>query len=218
MGKKIAVVLAGCGHKDGTEITEAVSLMISLSQAGARLTFFAPDEDFVAKNFLTGEAEKEKRNVMIESARLTRGQMNDLASLVASDFDGLALPGGLGAALNLSSWATQGSACTVHEDLARAITDFHAQSKPIAAICLAPTLIAKVLGKKKITVTIGKDPETISEIQRTGAIHEACPVDDYISDRLHKIVTTPAYMDEDAKPHEVFKGIAGLVREFIEMA
>jgi enhancing lycopene biosynthesis protein 2 len=138
MGKKIAVVLSGCGNKDGTEITEAISLIVSLSQAGAELTYFAPDEEFAAKNFLTDEAEKEKRNMMIESARITRSEMNDLTSLVAADFDGLALPGGFGAALNLSTWATKGAACTVNEDLAKVITDFHAQSKPIAAICIAP--------------------------------------------------------------------------------
>lgn len=218
-GKKIAVVLSGCGNKDGAEITEVVSLIVALSEKGADVSFFAPDQDMAPVNFLTNERSKtEKRNVMIEAARITRSQIQDLNSLVAADFDGLALPGGFGAALELSSWGTKGAACEVLPDLAKTITDFHQQSKPIAAICIAPTLVAKVLGKMGVTVTIGNDRETAQEIAKTGARHEDCPVTDYITDRSTKVVTTPAYMYGNAKPHEVFQGIQGLVGEFLEMA
>lgn len=218
MAKKVAVVLAGCGNKDGTEITEAVSLIIALSQAGVDLTFFAPDVLFTPKNFLTNEPQTETRNLMLEAARITRSSIEPLDNLNAAKFDGLALPGGFGAALHLSTWATQGAKCTVLPALEKAIKDFHAQSKPIAAICIAPTILARVLGGKKVSLTIGNDAETAAEIAKTGAQHETCPVDDYITDRLHKIITTPAYMYGDAKPHQIWAGVSGLAREFVEMA
>jgi enhancing lycopene biosynthesis protein 2 len=218
MGKKIAVVLSGCGNKDGAEITEAVSLIVGLSEARADVTFFAPNMDFTATNFLTNEPLKEKRNVMLESARITRSRIQPLDSLRASEFDGLALPGGFGAALHLSTWAKEGARCSVLSALEKSIHEFHQQSKPIAAICIAPAVIARCLGSKKVTVTIGDEPVTIAEILKTGALHEICPVDDYITDRLHKVITTPAYMYDDAKPHEIFRGVSGLVREFIEMS
>ncbi len=217
MKKKIAIVLSGCGNKDGSEIHESVSLIIHLSQLDAEVQFFAPDQNFTVVNFLTGEKLSEARNVMIESARISRSQMRPLKELAAKDFDGLALPGGSGAAINLSNWASAGAQCKVIPELEKAIIDFHKESKPIAAICIAPTLVARVLGKHKVTLTIGDDSKTIAEIKKTGAIHEICPVDDFVSDREHKIITTPAYM-YDAKPHQVFKGIGGLAQELVEMA
>ncbi|GIL16761.1 MAG: glutamine amidotransferase [Oligoflexia bacterium] len=215
--KKIAVILSGCGNKDGAEIQETVSLIIALSQLGAEVTYFAPNKEFQAKNFLTNQAHHEKRNVMAESARITRSQMKDLATLNARDFDALAMPGGYGAAINLSNWAEKGAKCDVIPDLEKAIKEFHRQSKPIGAICIAPAIVARVLGAHKITVTIGNDKETSSEIEKTGALHEDCPVMDYITDRHHKVITTPAYM-YNAKPHEVFHGIMGLAKELVEMA
>jgi enhancing lycopene biosynthesis protein 2 len=215
--KKIAVVLSGCGNKDGSEIQEAVSLIISLSQLGAKLSYFAPDQEFIAKDFLTNHP-LDKRNVMAEAARISRSQMQDLKTLNADAFDGLALPGGFGAALNLSDWASKGAQCKVNGDLEKVILDFHKQSKPIAAICIAPTIIARVLGAQGVTVTIGDDKETAAEIKKTGTHHENCPVDDFVTDREHKVITTPAYMYGEAQPHEIFKGIQGLARELMEMA
>jgi len=215
--KKIAVVLSGCGNKDGAEIQEAVSLIIHLSKLNAEMTFFAPNTEFTPKNFLTNEAIHEKRNVMTESARITRSQMKDLKQLHAKEFDAIALPGGFGVALNLSTWAKEGASCTVNPDLEKALLEFHKQSKPIAAICIAPAIVAKVLGKFGVTVTIGDDKETAAEIQKTGAHHETCPVDDFVTDREHKVITTPAYM-YNAKPHEIFTGISALSKELMEMA
>ncbi|MNJ92703.1 Enhancing lycopene biosynthesis protein 2 [compost metagenome] len=216
--KKIAVVLSGCGFKDGSEITEAVSLLISLNQAGADVSCFAPDIEILATNHLTGKPENEKRSLLAESARIARGHIKDLAKLRAEDFDGLAFPGGFGAAKNLCNWAEKGSKCDVNPEVKRVILDFYNASKPIGAVCIAPVLVAKVLGDKKVTVTIGNDKDTAAEILKTGAQHEDCPVDDYITDRETKVVTTPAYMYDEAKPHEVFKGIFGLAHELVEWA
>lgn len=216
--KKIAVVLSGCGNRDGSEITEAVSLLISLHQAGAEVTCFAPDMEFPVINHLNGQVQTEKRNALLEAARIARGHVQSLDKLHAQDFDGLAFPGGAGAKRNLSNWYEKGASCDVNSDVKRVILEFHEASKPIGAICIAPVLLARVLGHKKVTITIGEDPETIAEIKKTGALHEECPVDDYISDRESKIVTTPAYMYDGAKPHEVFKGIFGLAHELVEWA
>ncbi len=216
--KKIAVILAGCGNKDGSEIYEAVSLTIALGMAEAQIEFFAPNNDFTALNFMTDQALPEKRNVLVESARIARSKIKNISELQTKSFDGLAFPGGYGVALNLCDWASKGSECTIHPEVKRCIDEFYQQSKPIAAICIAPVLIAKVLGKKGITVTTGNDLDTANEIIKTGAYHVDCPVDDYVTDRENKIITTPAYMYGDAKPYQVFKGISALVKEFIEMA
>lgn len=216
--KKIAVVLSGCGSRDGSEITEAVSLLISLHQTGAQVSCFAPDIEIPVTNHIDNRTQPEKRSLLAEAARITRGQIQSLDKLHAKDFDGLVFPGGYGAAKNLSTWSEKGSACDVLPDVKRVILEFHGASKPIGAICIAPVLLARVLGHKKITVTIGEDAETVAEILKTGAQHETCPIDDYITDREGKIVTTPAYMYHDAKPHEVFKGIFGLAHELVEWA
>lgn len=216
--KKIAVILSGCGNKDGAEITEAVSLLVSLSQNGAEAFCYAPNEEFEALNFVTREPLPQKRNAMLEAARISRGQIEDLAKLQEKDFDALAFVGGFGAAKNLSTWAQNGSKCKVLPDVERVIKEFYESSKPIGAICISPVLLAKVLGPKKVVVTLGDDEEVIAEVLKTGAQHEVCPVDDYVTDRETKVITTPAYMYGSAKPHQVFKGIAGLAKELVEMA
>ena len=215
--RKIAVVLSGCGNKDGTEITEAVSLIIGLSRLGAQLSFFAPDKEFAAVNFLNNQKIAD-RNAMLEAARITRSQIADLETLKVDGFDALAFPGGFGAAKNLSNWAEEGANCQVLPSIERAIQSFYEGRRPIAGICIAPVLLAKVLGKHRIAVTIGDDAETIAELKKTGALHEICPVNDYITDRDHKIITTPAYMYGEAAFHEVFDGIQGLTQELMEMA
>ncbi len=197
--RKIAVVLSGCGHQEGSEITEAVSTLIALSELGAKYQCFAPE------------------SYMQESAKISRGEIFDIKKLSASNFDAIVFPGGFGAAKRLSNWAEKGSACTVHPDVERVIREFNDQDKPIGAICIAPAIVARVLGSKKINLTIGNDAETSAEIQKTGAQHVICPVTDYISDRDHKVLTTPAYM-YDAQPNEVFTGIRKMIRELVEMA
>ncbi len=146
-----------------------------------------------------------------------RGQIKNLNDLKASEFDAVVFPGGFGAALHLSSRANKGATCEVLQEVRKTITDFHIQGKPIGAMCIAPVLLAKVLGDKKVTLTIGNDKETAAELKKTGAQHVDCPVDDFITDRDHKIVTTPAYMFE-AKPAEVFRGISKMIKELAEMA
>ncbi len=197
--KKIAVVLSGCGHQDGSEITETVSALICLSQTGAKVVCFAPSHKIEDAN------------------KISRGHTKPIGELHPAEFDGLLLPGGFGAAKHLSDWADKGAKCTVLPDLESALKAFYEQQKPSAAICIAPAIVARVLGKKGIAVTLGEDSPASAEIEKTGAVYETCPVTEYISDRDHRILTTPAYM-YDATPHEVFTGISKMIREFVEIA
>jgi enhancing lycopene biosynthesis protein 2 len=215
--KKIAVVLTGCGNQDGSEITEAVSALIAISQNGAIFECFAPSVEFQSKNFLSQESTG-SRNTFVESARIARSRIKDISELHSKDFDALVFPGGSGAALYLSNWATHGARAEVHPEARRVVESFYAESKPIGAICIAPTLIAKVLGKHNVSVTLGESGEAAKEVEKTGAHHEVCPVTDFITDRGHKVITTPAYMYGDANPAEVFQGISGLIKELVEMA
>lgn len=219
MSKKIAMILSGCGNKDGAEITEVVASIICLSELDAQVEFFAPDIDFEPINFLTNEPIKNQvRNTLLESARITRSKINPLEALVPKDFDGLVIPGGYGVAKHLSNWAELGPKCTVNPLLSKIIQSFHSDSKPICAICIAPAIIAKVLGAEGVTLTLGTDPETLKKASETKAHFEPCPADDFITDRLHKLISTPAYMEEEATPSEVFKGIKRALNEFMEMA
>lgn len=218
MSKKVAVILSGCGHKDGAEITEAVSVLIALSETGATYQVFAPDQKFAVRDPVSDAPTGESRNVMLETARIARGDVRALNELKAKDFDALAIPGGSGAATNLSTWASNGAKCNVNADVERVINEFYMAEKPIAAICIAPVLLAKVLGEEGVSITLGNDKTVALEVVKTGAHHEECRVDDFITDRAHRIITTPAYMYGDAKPFEVFTGVRKAIRELVEMA
>ncbi len=215
--KRIAVVLSGCGFQDGTEITEAVSSFIALTELGVDYEVFAPNTELSAKNHLTGESQGQ-RDVMAESARISRGNCKDIKELKPENFDGILFPGGFGAALNLSNWAQKGSDCEVNGEVKTLIQNFHSHSKPIAALCIAPAVIAKVLGEHNVAVTIGTDKDTAAEIEKTGASHVDCAVTDFVTDREHKVITTPAYMYGDAKPFEIYTGVRKAIHEFVEMA
>lgn len=218
--KKIAVVLSGCGHLDGSETTEAVSVLIALAELGAEVKCFAPNVEFEPAHFVESVgASSTKRNALEESARIARkGNISPLTDLNEKDFDAIVFPGGMGAAKNLSSWATAGAKTSIQGEVKRAIVAFHRASKPIGAICIAPVLVARVLGAEHPEVTIGDDVETAAEIEKTGARHTKCIVTDYVSDRDHKILTTPAYMYDEATPFDVFTGIRRMLTELVEMA
>ncbi len=205
--RKIAVVLTGAGHLDGAEITEAVSTLIAISETGASYQCFAPDL-----------ANESGANVLQMSQRIARGKARPLSELRPADFDGLVFPGGFGAAKVLSNFAMKGSQATVLPDVVRVIQEFHKDSKPMGFICIAPTLAGLVLGKTGVELTIGEDGEAAGELRKLGALHTVCPVTDYISDRDQKVLSTPAYMYDDAKPSDVFAGIRKMIRELVEMA
>lgn len=207
--KNIAVLLSGAGHLDGAEIRESILTLLALDQHDYKVALFAPDDDqFHTINHLKAqEVSGTRRNMLEEAARIARGQIQAVSALKAAEFDGLVLPGGFGVAKNFCTWAQQGSNCEVRADIEKLIKDFYAAKKPIAAICIAPALISRVLGSHGITVTIGFDVETAQEIEKTGARHQPCQVYECVVDETHKIVTTPAYMDSNARLKDVQSGI-----------
>jgi enhancing lycopene biosynthesis protein 2 len=216
--KRVAMILSGCGNKDGAEITETVAAILALSEFQAQVEYFAPSREFTPVNFLTGESLPDRRNIMVEAARITRSQMNPWEHLVSRDFDALVIPGGFGVALHLSSWAKDGPKAQVDPVLRQIIEEFHAQSKPIVAICIAPAMIAKVLGPKGVVLTFGENPQYKDWGAATGAQVELCPSSDFVSDRWNKVISTPAYMNDAATPFEVFTGIRLAIKEMMEMA
>ncbi|MDJ0974622.1 MAG: isoprenoid biosynthesis glyoxalase ElbB [Planctomycetota bacterium] len=195
MGARIGVVLSGCGFQDGAEIHESVLTLLAIERGGAEAVCFAPDRDQAkVVNHLTGEETGETRNVLVESARIARGAIRDVTEANADELDALILPGGFGAALNLSTFATQGPDAEIDPGVAALVQAVYAQKKPIGAICIAPGLIAKALGEHAPTLTIGNDAGTAQAIEACGAKHQECPVEDFVVDTEHRIVSTPAYM------------------------
>ncbi len=216
---KVGVILSGCGFKDGAEIHESVLTLLALDRAGAEILCFAPDVDQAkVVNHLTGEDADESRNVLVESARIARGEIADVKTADASALDALILPGGFGAAMNLCDFAMKGPDADVNEDVAALVRAVHAAQKPIGAICIAPALIARVLGKDGgPTLTIGTDAGTAGAIEACGAGHQDCAVEDFVVDREQRIVTTPAYMLGPTIKH-VAEGIERCVAEVLELA
>jgi enhancing lycopene biosynthesis protein 2 len=192
---KVAVVLAGCGVYDGAEINEAVLTLLALEQQGASYQCFAPDiEQMHVVNHLTGEVMAgERRNVLVEAARIARGNVRPLSEARADEFDALLVPGGFGAAKNLSDFAIKGAAMTVQPDFLAFAQAMHRAGKPIGLICIAPTMAAAICGAG-VECTIGNDREVAAAIEQMGGRHIACPVDRAVVDRDNRLVTTPAYM------------------------
>jgi len=219
MAKKVGVILSGCGVYDGSEIHEAVITLLALDRAGAEAVCMAPNIDQMhVINHLSGSpAEGETRNVLVESARIARGNIKDIAEISADDFDALILPGGFGAAKNLCDFAVNGPDCNVNPEVARLVKETVAAQKPLAAVCIAPALLAKVLGPiNSPALTIGSDAGTAGAVNKMGARHIDCPVKEAVVDRDNKIVTSPAYMLAGSIG-EAAAGIEKTVQELIGM-
>jgi enhancing lycopene biosynthesis protein 2 len=219
---KIAVVLCGCGRGDGSEIQEAVSCLVHLSRLGAQFRCFAPDAaqaDVI--NHLTGEASQEKRNQLVEAARIARGEISPLAQLRPDEFDAVVFPGGFGAAKNLCTFAKDGEKCTVMPDVERIVKGFHRAGKPVSMCCIAPVIGARVLGKAAggpgISVTIGDDKGVAAAMEKWGSKNVVRPVTEAAVDEANRITSAPAYMYGDASPWEVYQGIGRMIEELMKM-
>lgn len=211
---KFAVVLAGCGVFDGAEIHEATMTLYAIAKNNCSYEIFAPDiEQFHVINHLTGVEMIEKRNVLIESARIARGKIKPLSELKADDFDAIIFPGGFGVAKNLSDFAFKGDKASVNKDIEKAILDMHKQKKPIGALCIAPAVIALVL--KKVTVTIGDDVQTAQNIQKIGAVHKNTTHGEVTIDKENNVYTTPCYM-LDATIVDIANGAMNIVEAIIK--
>lgn len=213
----VAVILSGCGFLDGSEIYETVATLLALDKRQVNYRCFAPNiSQQQVIDFTSGEPMAETRNVLIEAARLSRGEIEDLSKADPSQYDALIFPGGFGAATNLCDFASKGTDYTINPDVKKFATHFPANHKPMGFICIAPALIPAICGSG-ITLTIGNDPETSAVLEKLGATHVTCDALNVIVDTQHKIVTTPAYMTAK-RIHEVFEGIDKLVAEVLQLA
>lgn len=215
---RIGVLLSGCGVFDGAEIHEAVLTLLALDRAGAEIVCMAPDTDQLhVINHLTQEVTGEKRNVLVESARIARGEIQDLKDVKAGDLDGLIIPGGFGAAKNLSDFAVKGPDASVHPEVRRILEDMAGAGKPIGAICIAPATLTRALSERQPEVTIGTDANTAKAIEVMGGAHRICTVDQIHVDEKNRLVTTPAYMLGPGIK-DVAEGIEKLVHKMLQMA
>ncbi|NOX48414.1 MAG: isoprenoid biosynthesis glyoxalase ElbB [Chlorobi bacterium] len=212
--KKFAVILSGCGVFDGAEIHEATLTMLAIMKQGAEYEIFAPDiRQHHVINHITGEEMKETRNVLIESARIARGNIKDLKDYNADDFDALIFPGGFGAAKNLCDFAFKGVGCNVNADVVYAVRQTSDRKKPIGALCISPVIMAKIFGD--IELTIGQDTETAKAVEKMGATHKLTNHGDVIVDEKNNVFTTPCYM-LDANILEIARGASNIVKAMLE--
>ncbi|MBA4290362.1 MAG: isoprenoid biosynthesis protein ElbB [Pseudomonas sp.] len=217
MNKKIAVILSGCGVYDGAEIHESVLTLLRLDQRGAVVQCFAPNvAQLHVVDHYSGDEMDETRNVLVESARIARGQIKDVKELHVGDFDAVILPGGFGVAKNLSDFVVSGANCNVQADVLSATQAFVKAGKPVGLMCIAPALAAKIFGAGVIC-TIGKDHDTAAALTQMGAEHHECEVSDIVEDAQHKLVTTPAYMLAQSIS-EAAAGINKLVDRVLELS
>lgn len=220
MKKKIGVVFSGCGVYDGAEIHESVLILLAIDRAGAEAVCMAPNIDQMhVVNHLTGdEVAGEKRNVLVEAARIARGNIKDISEVKADDIDALIFPGGFGAAKNLCTMAVKGENAEVNPEVSRLVKEFQKKQKPQAAVCIAPAMYAKIFEKESAspTLTIGNDKNWSEKIENLGSKHQDCEVQNIVIDKKNKIITSPAYM-LGKTISEVAEGIEETVRELVAM-
>ncbi len=213
--KSIAVILSGSGNQDGSEIHEATLTLWAIHKNGAEYQCYAPNiPQHHVLNHLTGKEMDETRNVLIESARIARGDVKDLAEFNQARHDALVIPGGLGAAKNLSTFAFDGQDCEVNADVAQAVQEMVKANKPIGALCIAPVILAKVIDAALITV--GQSPDVIKKVNAMGAQHKTTLQGEIVVDRKRKLVTTPCYMLE-ARVDQIGDGADKLIQEILQL-
>ena len=217
---KVGVVLSGCGHQDGSEIHEAVFTLHALEKAGAEAIIMAPDMDqFHVINHLNGNEDlSESRNILVESARIARGKVIDVASVSGHQLDALIFPGGTGMAKNIFDYSMAGINCTVISDVQRLVVEILEADKPLGAICIAPVMVAKVLEYlgRTGTVTGGFNVEINNDIRAMGINIIEVGAEEIVIDKENKIVTTPAYVEAKSM-NEAFTGIEKLVNKVLDM-
>ena len=190
----IAVILSGCGVKDGSEIHEATLALYFLDKLGATVKCFAPNraQAHVVNHHNDQADDTSNRNILQEAARIARGEIAALDTLDVSQFDAIIFPGGFGAAKNLCDYAFKGADFSVQPDIASLITQAHQQKITMGFLCIAPMLAAKLI--PGVTVTVGQAGDTAEHITQLGGIHQVAKVSEVVWDEKNKVASTPAYM------------------------
>ena len=216
--KRIGVVLSGCGYLDGAEIHESVLTLLALDKAGVDIVCMAPDRNQAdVVDHRTGKPSSETRNVLAESARIARGNIQNIKDVDVDALDAIVLPGGFGAAKNLSTFAADGPGCSVDDDVAGALRSMHTAGKPIAALCIAPAVVAALFGEQlHPSITIGTDEGTAAALEKMGARHKKVGVTDVVVDAENRLVTTPCYMSA-TRVREIAEGAENAVRELLKL-
>lgn len=225
--KKIAIILSGCGNRDGSELQESLSLMLAIDRRGWQYQCFAPEGMFEVVPHVDVEdpddaedgalVDTEQRDIFVESARIARGDIKPIDEYTPADYDCLALPGGMGAARNLSTFAFDGPRMEVIDSVADAILETYRAKKPLVAMCIAPMVLAKVLGRYGVELTLGaSDNQAALAAQQLGAKAQECGPTDVCVDTEHKVITTPAYMAA-GRISEIFAGAENMVAKLEEM-
>lgn len=193
---RIGVLLSGCGVRDGAEIQEAVLTLLALDRTGVDVVCMAPDKDQLdVVDHRSGKSIPQQRNVLSESARIARGDIKNVREVAADDLDGVMIPGGTGAIKSLCTFATERDQCTVDPDVAKLLKEIHEAKKPIAALCIAPTILAALFGREHSPeLTVGKDREMADVLERMGARHVSVEPTQVVVDTENRFVTTPCYM------------------------
>ncbi len=214
---KVGVLLSGCGVMDGSEIHEAVITLLTLDKEGMEYICIAPNkEQTQVINHLTNQPQNEKRNILIESARIARGNIKDIKNIKPDEIDALIMPGGFGAACNLSSFAKDGANAQIMPEVENLLKELHKLKKPIGAICIAPNIVGKIFGRDNIQITIGTDKNTADVLEKMGVKHINKNAAEIVIDEKNLIVTTPAYMLAKG-PKEVEAGITKLVKAIAQL-
>lgn len=217
--KKVAVLLNGAGHRDGSEIHEATLTLLAIEEQGHTWECVAISRDqATVTDHITGEdTHGTRRNMLSESARIARGRIKDLTSARVDDYAALIIPGGSGTAKNLCSFAKAGAKMTVDPAATEWILGFHQAGKPIGALCIAPIILAKIFGANHVKLTLGEATGVAASAATSmGATHISCPPTDIITDDRLKIVTSPAYM-YDTNIKSIAVGIRKLVQAVLAM-
>ena len=212
---RFAVVLSGSGVFDGAEIHEATFTLYAILKNGGEYDIFAPNiKQHHVINHITGEEMDETRNVLIESARIARGNIQDLSDFDANNFDAIIFPGGFGVAKNLCDFAFNGANMKVIPQVEQVIKDMAKANKPIGALCISPVVIAKVLDG--VELTIGQDKETAKALEEIGAHHKTTNHGEVIIDTKYKVATTPCYM-LDATVIDIHDGAINVVDAIMDL-
>lgn len=213
--KKVAIILCGCGAKDGSEIHEATLCLLAFAKRGIEYQCFAPNNkqrDVI--NHLTDRVDwRTSRETLVESARIARGNVLDVYDIKIEDYDGLVIPGGFGVMANTSNYYDSWNPYVVDYKFECIVRNFHVQNKPIMAVCIAPFLVSHIVRSK---VTIGDDSSIAKAIKISGSTTVDCEATDIVVDKESKVVTTPGYM-LCKNIYEVYQGIEKAVDAMIAL-
>ncbi|MBD78461.1 MAG: isoprenoid biosynthesis protein ElbB [Crocinitomicaceae bacterium] len=227
MSKKVLVVLSGCGVYDGSEIHESVLTLLALNDNGIEYQCAAPNlEQHHVINHLNGEEMSEARNILVESARIARGDIRELATVDVNEYAGVVLPGGFGAAKNLTKWAFEGPNGEIDLSVKKVLVEARKADLPIVAFCMSPVVLAKAFEGERVNaeLTVGTDQEpspyeinAISEgMNSIGSVSKKATVQEIIIDTENKLITSPCYMME-ASISQINTGIRKAIEAFSSM-